>query len=99
MLRINCKKAYYTFDNDINDKAIIIKPILYPKLTQPDIFTFQQWKERYTRDIEDITEKFLSMIMMLTSDNYVCHINVGKLKKDFVRKLYITSFNRVKKYT
>jgi hypothetical protein len=99
MLKINCKKSYYTFDknsNTKNDQNTIDAPL--PIFTSPHVLTFEKWKEKYDSDIKEITESFLYMIMNASCEKYICHINIGTLKDSFIRKLYKTSYNREKRY-
>lgn len=101
MLRINNNKKFYTFDKNAcirDNEDFKLDHILVPKFTSPNVLTFDKWKERYASDINKITETFLYMIMTASSDKYICHINVQKLKQAFIRKLYETSYNREKKY-
>lgn len=99
MLKINNKKAYYTFDNTSNSKDLQnASDIPIPKFTSPHFLTFKKWKEKYASDIKEITESFLYMIMNASCEKYLCHINIETLKNSFIYKLYKTSYNREKRY-
>jgi hypothetical protein len=101
MLIISGSKSYYRFDKEAIDKQKTTKhwqSVPVPRITQKYYLTFDEWQNKYADDIEEITSMLLDMIITTSSEKYVCHLNVSKFKSDFVRKMYHTSYNNLRRY-
>jgi hypothetical protein len=101
MLHITKKETYYTVDKEaiisrIQDKTIPITPI--PKLHDPSRISFASWRSKYSNEIDNILDALSTDLLKLKSERFISHINMSKLKDEFLKKLYLTSSNSRKDF-
>jgi len=94
MLKIKGNETYYVLEDKHvkpNDDKVKMPPP--PKVPNPNKIPFHRWCSNYEHEIKTIVDELTDNILQLKSDNYVCHVDINTIKKEFVRKMYDTSYS------
>lgn len=99
MLRIENNKSYYTLKpkyiySQMEQNSIIKSPLLNNNNKIP----FDSWYDKNKDNIELISDEFIDGIFELKSEKFIVHINIKKIKEDFIQMLYKTSYNTYKNW-
>lgn len=73
-----------------DDKILVpIKPLLHKQIS------FNEWKNIYAKQLEQILFVYESQIANMTSSDYNVFLNVHKFRELLIKKIYQTSSNRL----
>jgi hypothetical protein len=99
MLHISGKSSYYTTkvaNKGGIERGEILPPV--PKLYNSVMMPFDQWYNKYEKDITTMTCNVVENIFNLSSEKYIANFNINAIKKELAELFYKTSHNKYRNY-
>jgi hypothetical protein len=98
MLNISGKSSYYTIkpaSTVVTTQNILP---LVPKLYNSIIMSFDQWHNKYEKEIGEMTCYVIENLFNLSSEKYIANFNISVIKKELAELFYRTSYNKYRNY-
>jgi hypothetical protein len=97
MLHISGKSSYYTTKPAIKAiEQVSLPPV--PKLYNTVMMPFDQWVNKYEKEIAIMTCNVVENIFNLSSEKYIANFNINAIKKELAELFYKTSHNKYRNY-
>lgn len=69
-----------------------------PKIQKQRCHSLENWLNMYPDEIRFIIDHYIQCIMAFSSSSYFMSLDLNQLRKDLIKKIYLTSDNRLKSF-